>query len=115
MRRGKTTIFLLTILFAAVAVLFGRNEIGARNFPFSVTVTSDGVQEEIHCMKIIKFINKLIFQYTISSCGLHPYDSLLFSLPPLPPFSLPEVLEIARCNLMPSGRTKTDSWEFSED
>ena len=53
MRRGKTTIFLLTILFAAVAVLFGRNEIGARNFPFSVTVTSDGVQEEIHCMKIV--------------------------------------------------------------
>lgn len=52
MRRGKTIIFLLTILFAAVAVLFGRNEIGARNFPFSVIITSDSRQEELRCMKL---------------------------------------------------------------
>lgn len=52
MKRGKPIILLLTVLFAAIAVAFGRNEIGMRNFPFSVMVTSDGVQEELHCTKI---------------------------------------------------------------
>lgn len=52
MKRSKLTILLLTLLLAAIAVVFGRNEIGMRNFPFSVIVTSGGVQEEIHCEKI---------------------------------------------------------------
>lgn len=52
MKRGKPIILLMTILFAAVAVVLGRNEIGARNFPFSVTVTSDGAEEEIRCLKL---------------------------------------------------------------
>lgn len=52
MKRGKPIILLLTIVLAAIAVVFGRNEISMRNFPFSVIVTSDGVQEEIHCLKL---------------------------------------------------------------
>lgn len=52
MKKGKLTVLLLTILFIAIAVVFGRNEIGSRNFPFSVIVTADGAEEEIFCMKI---------------------------------------------------------------
>ena len=39
MKRGKTIILLLTVLLAAIAAVFGANEIGMRNFPFSVMVT----------------------------------------------------------------------------
>ena len=52
MKRGKPMILLLTVLLAAVAVVFGRNEIGMRNFPFSVLVTTEGKQEEIQCIKL---------------------------------------------------------------
>ncbi len=52
MKRGKLIILLLTFLFAAVAVVFGRNEIGMRNFPFSVIVSADGVEEELFCRKL---------------------------------------------------------------
>lgn len=52
MKRGKPIILLMTVLLVAVAVAFGRNELGMRNFPFSVIVTSDGSQEEIYCMKL---------------------------------------------------------------
>lgn len=51
MKRNKPVILLLTVLLIAIAVVFGRNEIGMRNFPFSVIVTSDGVQEELLSMK----------------------------------------------------------------
>lgn len=52
MKRSKPVILLMTVLLAAIAVVFGRNEIGMRNFPFSVIVTSDGGQEELRCMKL---------------------------------------------------------------
>lgn len=52
MKHSKPVILLLTVLLAAIAVVFGRNEIGMRNFPFSVVVTSDGGQQELSCMKI---------------------------------------------------------------
>lgn len=52
MKRNKPVILLLTVLLAAIAVVFGRNEIGMRNFPFSVIVTSDGGQEELQCLKL---------------------------------------------------------------
>ena len=52
MKKGKIIIVLLTVLFTVVAVIFGRNELGMRNFPFSVMVTSDGSQEEIRCIKL---------------------------------------------------------------
>ena len=52
MKRGKPVILLLTILLAAIAVVFGRNEIGMRNFPFSVMITSDGAREELRCVKL---------------------------------------------------------------
>lgn len=52
MKRGKAVVLLLTILLIALAVVFGRNEVGMRNFPFSVTVSSDGIQQELFCMKL---------------------------------------------------------------
>lgn len=52
MKRGKLGILLLTALFAAIVVLFGRNEIDMRDFPFSVIVASDGMIEELHSIKI---------------------------------------------------------------
>lgn len=52
MKRGKPIILLLTVLLAALAVVFGRNEIGTRNFPFSVKIVSDETEEEIRCMKL---------------------------------------------------------------
>lgn len=52
MKPGKLMILALTFLLSAIAVAFGANEIGSRNFPFSVIVTSDGYQEEIQCMKL---------------------------------------------------------------
>lgn len=52
MKRGKSIILLMSVLLAAIALVFGRNEIGMRNFPFSVIITSDGAQEEIRCMKL---------------------------------------------------------------
>ena len=52
MKRGKLIIFMLTVLLAAIAVVFGKYEVGMRNFPFSVMVTSDGIQEELYCLKI---------------------------------------------------------------
>lgn len=52
MKRCKPMILLLTVLLTAIAVVFGRNEIGMRNFPFSVMVTSDGGQQELSCMKL---------------------------------------------------------------
>lgn len=52
MKRGKPIILLLTVLLAAVAVVFGRNQIGTQNFPFSVIITSDGAEEELRCMKL---------------------------------------------------------------
>ena len=52
MKKGKPIILLLTLLLAAIAVVFGSNEIGMQNFPFSVIITSDGVQEELRCMKL---------------------------------------------------------------
>lgn len=52
MKRSKPVILLLTVLLAAIAVVFGRNEMGTRNFPFSVMITSDGGQEELRCMKL---------------------------------------------------------------
>lgn len=52
MKHSKPVILLLTVLLAAIAVVFGRNEIGMRNFPFSVVVTSDGIREELKCQKL---------------------------------------------------------------
>lgn len=52
MRRGKWIVLVLTLLFAAAATVIGKNEIGTLNFPFSVMITSDGEQEELHCMKL---------------------------------------------------------------
>ena len=52
MKHSKPMILLLTVLLTAIAVVFGRNEIGMRNFPFSVMVTSDGGQQELSCMKL---------------------------------------------------------------
>lgn len=49
---NKILILLLTLCFGAVAMFFGRNELGTRNFPFSVLVTADGTQEEIFCLKL---------------------------------------------------------------
>ena len=40
MKHSKPMILLLTVLLTAIAVVFGRNEIGMRNFPFSVMVHS---------------------------------------------------------------------------
>lgn len=52
MKRGKPIIALLTVLFAAIAVVFCRYELGMRNFPFSVIVTTEDSQEEIRCVKL---------------------------------------------------------------
>ena len=52
MRPGKLMILALTFLLSAIAVVFCVNELGSRNFPFSVIVTSDGCQEELQCMKL---------------------------------------------------------------
>ena len=52
MKHSKPMILLLTVLLTAIAVVFGRNEIGMRNFPFSVVVTSDGIREELKCQKL---------------------------------------------------------------
>ena len=52
MKKGKPIILLLSVLLVTVAVVFGRNEIGMRNFPFSVRIDSDGSQEEIRCIKL---------------------------------------------------------------
>lgn len=52
MKRGKPMILLLTVLLAAVAVVFGRNEISMRNFPFSVLVITEEKKEEIQCIKL---------------------------------------------------------------
>lgn len=51
MKRGTPAILLLTVLLASIALVFGRNEVGMRNFPFSVIVTADGVREELRCVK----------------------------------------------------------------
>ena len=50
MKRGTPIILLLTVLLAAVAAVFGTNEISMRNFPFSVMVTTQETQEEIQCI-----------------------------------------------------------------
>jgi len=52
MKQGKVYIFLLTALLVMVAVVFGRNEIGMQNFPFSVIVETEDTQEEIRCVKL---------------------------------------------------------------
>ena len=52
MKRGKPIILLLTVLLAAIAAVFGANEIGMRNFPFSVMVTTEDTREEIQCIKL---------------------------------------------------------------
>ena len=52
MKHSKPMILLMTVLLTAIAVVFGRNEIGMRNFPFSVMVTSDGGEQELSCMKL---------------------------------------------------------------
>lgn len=43
-------------------------------------------------MKIIRFINKPIFQYKISSCGRLPCVTVFFSISSILPFSFPEAL-----------------------
>ena len=53
MKRGKPIILLLTVLLAAIAAVFGANEIGMRNFPFSVMVTTGENREEIRCIKLL--------------------------------------------------------------
>lgn len=52
MGRGKRIIWIMTFLFIAITTIFGRNEIGMRNFPFSVIVESDGMAEELKCVKL---------------------------------------------------------------
>ena len=52
MKQGKWMIVVLTLLFAATAFMIEKEEISTQNFPFSVTVTSDGRQEKIGCVKI---------------------------------------------------------------
>lgn len=52
MGRGKRIIWIMTFLFIAITTIFGRNEIGMRNFPFSVIVESDGMAEELNCVKL---------------------------------------------------------------
>lgn len=51
MRYGKITVCILTLIFLAVAIFFGINELSWEDFPFTVVLSSDGEAEEISCWK----------------------------------------------------------------
>lgn len=52
MKRGKLAIVLLTVLLIAAVVAYGTEDTAARDYPFSVILTSDGMKEELQCIKI---------------------------------------------------------------